>query len=398
MLARSRHYSWTIKLVNDLKADIKQELTAVMAAANDPKDRLTHILLRISELEANHSDEGRLRRLIYGMSALIHHEKRGGLTDKQEDDICELVSTLLKVQDIDPERSVLSGLYNEYHLVLGQLQRKRGDHWAAAWEQFLGNRFAIHHDSNAEVYQTLATANRLLRLGHRADAEAMFQTIDGTGDDNTRFRARMGLILCRRLTGALADAKQLVDAAIPANTDFAPAWVLDLQWERLVCGMAETQDTTELLAATQKGQPHFEATYIVEAILLTLGMKKKTLMERLRPVHALRRDRSLGIKERWPLLVATELIQKAYDASIPLEVRLQDVGKALMLAKQVPAIDREMMVWVAAARWFYRMHMPEPLLICLGSYEALSMRLTNYAHRDALGFAGDMCSSGKAQA
>lgn len=254
----------------------------------------------------------------------------------------------------------------------------------------MGNRFAIHHDENAEVYQTLATGNRLLRLGYRERAEMLFTEIDGRGDGNTRFRSRMGLIICRRLMGDFEQVRILIDDGLKSLNDLTPAWRRDMAWERIICQATEEKDTTPMILATQRGGSHFGATYIVEAAVFTMAQKKKSMLERIRPIHAIRRDKSLRPRERWPLMTVAEIIQKAYDTSIPIDIRVQDVGKALLLAKRVPSVDGEMVVWVAAARWFYRMHIEEPLSICLGSYENLSMMVSSYTNKDSMGLADDM--------
>ena len=113
---------WRRKDVEAEKAAIRAELAGSFGE-DKPKERLAHILRRLTELQDNLSTSSQICMFVYVIHALIQHEKRGGLTSAQFNSISSLGFDILRVAGIKHGQSKLADLYGELHVVISQIQR-----------------------------------------------------------------------------------------------------------------------------------------------------------------------------------------------------------------------------------------------------------------------------------
>ena len=97
-----RAISWRHETLIQEKKAIKAELDAVAQSGAGPSARLQQALQKLAELETDNTTTGRLRRYIYAVSALVHHERYGGLKPKQVKGIAQIALAIVTVFRIKP--------------------------------------------------------------------------------------------------------------------------------------------------------------------------------------------------------------------------------------------------------------------------------------------------------
>src|SRR5690606_8947015 len=145
------------------------------------KERLHRAMQRAAALETQPDARSQLTRFVLVMSTLVQHARYGGLTNTQVRRGAALASTILETLGIKPGTSQLSFLYGELHLVLSQIYRKDGAHWHAAWQQYEAMSKAKKSLPGGEAFQSLASANRAMRLGHARLALLHYERAESGG-------------------------------------------------------------------------------------------------------------------------------------------------------------------------------------------------------------------------
>src|SRR5262249_46003728 len=126
--------TWTQKLVTACQSEVRAELVQIQESKG-VHARLQAALRAIADLDADDTGQGRLRRYVYVMSALVHHERHGGLTPAQINRLVDLGYAILQAQGVVLGSKHLGSLYGDLHLIKSQILRLEGASWPAAWEQ-----------------------------------------------------------------------------------------------------------------------------------------------------------------------------------------------------------------------------------------------------------------------
>ena len=145
-----------------------------------------------------------------------------------------------------------------------------------------------------------------------------------------------------------------------------------------------------MINATRRGEPLHESVFIIEQVLWGLCMPKREWLTEIVDLAALGRNKMKLVANLGLYFDVVASIQNAYDPSTPLEMRLDSLGSWLRRTPELVSIDKELMVWLAAARCLVRMRAYEQAILCLGQYERLSMTVSSGQTPDGLGLAQDL--------
>lgn len=392
-LKTSQYQDWTIQLLEARKAQIKAEILDWRSTFSK-QQTLAKILGRIKETNQKHDSDHYLSCIIYCISAAVHHEAFGGLNERQQAQIFEMADSILKVKGIQSKRSHFACLHSDLHTIRGQIKRKGGNHWVAAWEQHLAKRAGGQFYAAGQGYHDFSMGNRFLRLGSKKMALAYYQAasaeFEKTGNSNdSLLRIQINQILISRISGDVELAKVLIDnLRLRCGKDERLA--IDLDWEQLCCQAQETGDLRPMLQATKRGLPHDKSSYIVEQVLWGMCFQKRDWLKELANLGALYRTKGGKVKSIGPFFDIVFAIQRAYDFSMPIDVRIKDLGEQLPRIPAIISVDKELLIWLAAARLLVRLRSYEMARLCLFRYEALSLTLTGGGKRDCLGLASDL--------
>lgn len=392
-----RRSSWTEELVNDEKAAIKRELD-VLFPAKASRERLMHCVGKVRDLEHSDNARERLRCFIYIMSALVQHQLRPGLTERQVESLVIRAHTLLRVQGVKPGTSRLAFLYGELHQVRSLILRQDGEPWRSAWEQQVAHIVSKAAPPGGPAFQYLSMGNRALRLGNAALAHASFRRAEveaaepGVQSGNIFEHARIGSVRALRLAGRLAQSAALAAESL-ARGDLSRAFQKEMEWEAFCREVTGERTMSAMVPAVKKGNSHFQATYAVEAHLWSLGLQSKDWSGRLTKMSTLARNPHLKPRKLGAVFDAALVLEECYDTGIPLLLRIQKLGAVLADVRNLTNVDKELLVLAAAGRWLARIHSFAMANFTLREYEALSVRMSDGATSDVLGIAGDLLAS-----
>lgn len=380
---------WDQQLVRSTKAHIKHKLDAE-SAPEYGRSRLQVIKHQLAELQADDSDEGRLKRYVLVMSALVEHERQGGLSASEVEQLVGLAYGILQVQGVKPRLSRLAALYGDIHLIKSQIERKNGEPWQAAWEQQLALQLAGDFPSGGLGFQLMAMGNRSLRLGHAALAEQHFHGAlqqDLTADYRTR--CQLGLVHALWLSGSGTAADNLAQEILAAEPQGSPV-AEEITWYQLVRSCQNSLDLTPLLGAVRPRKSLHQATYIIETCLYGLCVESRAFLTRLPRLGSLARNKNLKPQRLGLWYSSSKLLQDCYDHAVPLPLRLRGLSRALEDRTKLLTVDKELLVLAAATRWLARIKAHEPAMLVLAEYQALSQRLSQGQSTDALGLLHDL--------
>lgn len=382
--------TWDQDLIEREKRSIKASLD-IVDITEDPASKWRVIRSALAELGEEDSSVGRLRRFIYAISALIHHERFGCLTPRDIADLTDLAHTILKVQGIKPRESRLAGLYGDIHLIKSQIQRKEGNHWQAAWEQEFAWHLAGAQGSGGAGFQYLCMGNRALRLGQGPHAlHRYYQALDETLTQEHRERTYLGLVQAYSLMGEVDKAKSV---SSEVRAEIKNEWIVqELGWFDLISHAKSSGDWSMVLKATSKNGSHFLATYVVEAALWPLVIQTKAYMDRAPQLQSLRRNKNLLIPKIGTWYEVGVDLQACYDTEIPLSLRLRKVSAIVESRHGLANVEQELLVLCAVARWLVRSKSHDLGYLVLEEYRSLSLKLSAGHTSDALGVMADLIS------
>ncbi len=388
MVNFTKSFRWTQRQVDQEKARVKRELDRA-TKEGEPASRLEAARQRLATLASDDTKRGRLRRYIYAMSALVHHERYGGLTPREVEDLVTLTHAILQVQGVRPRASRLASLFGDVHQIRSQIFRKEAEPWRAAWEHQLALQLAGEFPSGGLGFQLLAAGNRSLRLGHAELAASQFEaSAKESLPPEPDGRRELGRIHAAWLQGDLAGARaRLADAL---RRDFPEAIRKELLWHEFVQRSTASGDFSPLFAATRRGGSHHDATYVLEACYWALATESRDYLERLPSLPAMRRSQSLRPQQHGLWYEAATALQECYDHGVPLPLRLKSLSETLDRRSELLTIDKELLLLAAAARWLARSKSSSLALLVFSEYRALCLKLSGGRQEDTLGVLGDM--------
>jgi len=364
------------------QASIRDALDAYgVATREERQERLRHALRGVVESESDASEEGQLRRYVFAMSCLVHHERHGGLPTAQVRRLARLALAVLQVQRISPESARLAYLYGDVHLVMSQISRRKGDHWAAAWEQQLARRLFRRNEARGGAFQALALAIRALRLGQADAAVDLYERAESEDRTGTLLaRARLGRIRSLRLAGDIPGA-----AALARTTTLdTPGAVLELAWEAHCRHAQSTHDLDPMLAFAKADGPQKGAVFLLEAWLWAAAHASKRWLERFPSAAALGRSKPAKARKHGHLYRCIEALGLCHDPDVPFDLKLRELGEVLHRLDTIVSVEGELLVLAASVRWLRRAHAGYLAALTFGRYRALSWSLTSGREGDLL--------------
>ena len=380
---------WHGALITSMKQEVKLELDAAFNES-EARQRLRFVLTEISRLDGDMTPRGLLRRFVCTMTALVHHQKRSGLTASQVRQLVTLAQATLAAAGVRPRSSRLSHLHAELHIIVSQIHRREGRQWTAAWEQYYGVYLARGGSEEEPGFETLGVANRALRLGHLRLATARFEQAERQGlSESNVAKARLGLIKTHRLAGETSTMRELAEVA-RSERWLAPQARLELDWETHCAQVQATGDCRPLRRALTRGQPHFLGTYLIEGYLWIAASSRLDGWEGLPSIRYLARDAAVRPQRQGLFYKFALQIERCYLHEAPLPIRIRQLGALLAQITRLVSIDKELLAWAASARWLARSKSYALAALALHEYEALSLRVSSGAKSDVLGLCADL--------
>jgi hypothetical protein len=393
-LARPRHRSpdvaWTLRLIEDEKAKLRDSLAEFNKPDTSPAARLDFLSERIRDLDSDDTALGQLQRFITIIAVFLHHERFGGLTDRVIGGLTRVAEAILKTQGIQEKSSRLAFLHGELHLALSQVYRKDGKHWLAAWEQQLGYYSAKIDPAGGLAFQALAMGNRMIRLGNGPTALRLFTLAETSEPKPSVFeRARINRILTLRLLTRCDEAANLASDSLKITT-LHPEIRKEVIWENAVRTALQSGSLAPVCSLVSQGSTHHDASYLIEAGLYAKVFAQRAWMERLPKMKYLARKPNMHPQRLGYIFRCAAQLDDCYDYEIPIAVRLRKLGEILKNTNRLISVTGELLVLAAAARWLNRAHASDLATLVYDEYRALSMRLTGGQKDDSLGIISDI--------
>jgi hypothetical protein len=380
---------WTRPRIDAIKRAVKAELDQA-AEGGQSKQRLSLALRRVAELENDVTPDGQIQRLIYVISSLVHHARYGGLSRAQVKKARDLANTILRTHGVLPGASRLDFLYGELHLILSQIYRKFGLQWQAAWEHqqalYRSRRSAGSHDG----FEALGMGNRALRLGHAPLALSEFHRAE-TGDlpPSDLEKVRLGIAKTLRLSGDFTGAREALERL--GATNLSDEARLEAAWEGHCLAAATERTLAPMIAAVRRHGTHRQGIYVLEASLWAKVAADREWLEKVMTVRSMAKHPDLRPQRFGFFYAAAGELDRCYDVGIPLPLRMEALGDVLAGSAKLTTVDKELLIWAAAARFLARSHAHSHAALALSEYVSLSLKLSGGRSRDALGLMGDMC-------
>ncbi|MFW7378712.1 MAG: hypothetical protein ACOH5I_07895 [Oligoflexus sp.] len=388
-MAKGRRSEWQVKNIELVKQQVKLDLDAVQEV-HGVKERFQAIMNGIRRYESTTEAKDLLLLYVYTISALVHHKNYGGLQQSQIKKLASLAYSLLQMQDIQPETSQLGFLYGEIHMALSQIFRKSGEHLTAAWEQQVSHHVAKKNPPGGMHYQALAKAIRAMRLGQISRALHEYNIADSSDiPERQQETARLGRIRCLRFMGRLAASCELIDLSLQ-EVEQKERFRLELEWEKICIEATSSQDLNEMIASVHRKGRHYRAVYIMEAYLWALAVSQRKWLEKLPKISTIQRNKSLQTRELGFFSRVMLQLEECQDSNIPLVVRIKSLGNIVQDINQFIAIDRQLLFYVAAARWLAKIQSPTLAAMMLGEYEGFCRKITHGKCADIFQIAGDL--------
>lgn len=383
MMKPNRATCWTQEEIVAKKRQVKASLSSFPSK----RERLAFILNAISESEKTGGKETKLEAYVLVMSALVHHERHGGLTARQIIGIVELGRGILRLHGVDPETSRVSHVWGDLYSVHAQICLRAGRHWEAAWQLELASRYAGDETRDRRGKVKLAFARQALRQGHAYLAKKQLDELDSSQyADPTRERARLHSTILTRLQGDYDTASELAKKAL-SNSELDQRMRAEYRWEEVCIVASRDSNLLPMLNSVRRGGEHFEANYILEAALWCLSMREKRWLEQMPGIASLQRNKMLRPGQSTALYKFVETILACYDSDIPMPIRLEKLGEQLSDIAQMSTIELEALCWLAAGKWLFRIKSENLASLVLGEYQSASMRLTEGSCSDCLNLA-----------
>ncbi len=389
---KSQKSSWTVALVNQTKSDVRDEIDKAVVGNSDLGVRLSHILAQVARLQDEVNSPNLLRCLVYVMSALVHHERFGGLSMADVGRLFEIGKRILQWRGVKAGKSNLAFLHGELHLVMSQIFRREGEPLRSAWEQQLSERMSgATPVGGSPAHQAMALGLRAIRLGHAALAMHSFQDALKAGmAPPQRCRLQVEMVRTLRLCGMRGRAQAECNVFLQSDGLSANERA-ELQWEENCLALhGPDADLTPLLASVKKGQVHHAESYILEAFIWTRAVSSTEWLKRYPTVKSLARNPNLDFRGAGFLYRAARLLETSYDVDIPLLTRCERLGRVVFERDLLLGVDKELLVLAATARWLVRNHFFPLASLVIATYQGLSRTLSSGSASDTLGLVCDL--------
>ncbi|MFW7382096.1 MAG: hypothetical protein ACOH5I_25040 [Oligoflexus sp.] len=379
---------WSLSEIDQIRREVRSLLDS---KAQTGQEKLEILLNEIARLEGVRDRLGYLRRYSCIMFSLIHHERQGGLSKKRITDLSDIAFAILKVNHIEASRSSLSFLYGDLFRITSQIFLKEGRLWQSAWVYQLACQFTSRNPYENKGKIDLSLGLRTLELGHAQLAIQLFQQAESNGLRGGDWeRNRIGWLRSLRLSHRLQEASKLWQTTTDEAKELSTDCKLELEWERICLDLSSTQDLTKMFQCVKKGKPHFINSYLIEAFFWSRAVAKTSWFDKIPKMKTLYKTSSLDMKSAGLFYKLAQALEDAYDQSIPLRIRLEQMGPLLEQIPSLRNVDKQLLAWAAATRWLARCQAYRFAVLSFAEYRSLSLRLSSGQTEDVLGIGSDL--------
>jgi len=364
--------------VDQIKKKIREELVPL---ESDKAQRLKHILKKIHLLAADTSEQRVMKKFIYIMSALVHHERWGGLTQTQINHQRRHAIEILKSLHISPDSTSLGYLYGEVWQISSQISRQNGDHWISTWEQNLARR--LSQSPNLKARMLLADGIRAHRLGHGPLALDRIHKAQDLGlPDSLKFIAAINEIQILRLQGLSSTVIDKIGSIAEMNLDESQE--KNLHWELMCTKAILSEDCTDIVNAVAVKESHYQPVYYLEAFLWNNATPFRCV-KKIAKVSSMARNRSLAVHKHGFMYTVAKTLEEIKDLKVPLSFRIDAVGQLLSQKNQLMTIEKELLLLSAVTRWLIYSSAYDLAALTLNEYESICYKISGGKCRDPFG-------------
>jgi predicted unusual protein kinase regulating ubiquinone biosynthesis (AarF/ABC1/UbiB family) len=382
---------WNRALVDARLKALTAEVEVVRAGGDAAVS--THLAERIAQLSSDPRVEAQVTCFAAILSQLAWHEKQGGIAPADIARLAEMGEAILKTNGITAGASKLSFLHADLQQSLALIRRKEGRSFEAAWQTQIAMSLGRRDTDATAGHGALASALRSLRRGDARLALAGLELAEGQGlTPDLKEKARLARLQALRLAGDGDEAVRLATETITQVT-LSEQGLREFEWEELCRGVAQHGDLSPLVAAVSRGRSHRNTTYLLEASLWVKCVSSKQWLTRVPKAESIRRLTPETLKKpahNAGFYECCLTLDRCYDQAIPLPMRVKALGQTLAQASRLLTIDKEMLLWAAAARWLVRHHQYMFAALALGEYKSLCLRLSGGTSSDTLALVSDL--------
>jgi hypothetical protein len=345
---------WNTANIQSTKARIKEDLDRL--DQSDPRSRADLILKRLADLEDRDDPQARLETYVLAMSALVLHERKKVLKEKLVATLFELADDVLTAQQIADD-SRLGFLRGELNLVKSQIFLAEGKTWESLWSVYDYHHSLQRYANRDDHHLALGLGIRSIRLGEGSVAAEYFAFAARSPIPRIQQQAQVYAVMTARLQGLLDESLKLA-ALSRGETVTSSTIELELQWETISRDVIRSGELKPLLRASLKGGSHYQRDYLLESFLWAFAHQSENYLSNLPKIKTLRRDDALAISSGGFDYEVVRVFESLYDRETNFDRRLQSLGSLLKSLGQLTSISKELLTWLAAARWLSRLRHP----------------------------------------
>lgn len=389
-LSSKKKAPWRLKDVEELKASIKAMLVAEEEQGRSERQLVNFLVKAINTENTAIDPKGTLKSLLLVIS-LLNLYKRVKINAKDLkliEDLSNYAYDILTFNEIDPLKSKFSFLYSDLHHALSGIYVVRGLHRRATFEYLLGFHISGKNVSGGHGLHDLTLGIRSLNLGNGDDAiNFLRRSVSSELSEDNQIKAYCNLLKAYRLTGRLKEADKLEDSLTTMELCKNESFTQELIWERECRKIIETQDLSGLLNLVKSGS-HYSESYALELALYAFAMQddvwiKQVLKSKTLANKGLRRRNSFRFQ-------SVRMFEDLYSQYIDLPIRLRKLCHYVETFESRDTININLLILLAAVRWFLRNNQNRLALFTFREYEAIAFRLNQGQSSDPLGIGADI--------
>ncbi len=380
---------WTTKEIDSIKAEVRQEVLDLVAAHGE-KESLKILKDKIFELSRDEDAMSLARLLITIFNALSLHVRAGGFSASEIQKSVDLAYAILQKAQIQPIKSKLAFLYGELHLIKSNIAYQEGDIWGSTWQLQTAMRLSSAAPAGGVDYQHLTLALRCMRLGHSTIALQNFRVAEALQMEGNSFEiARIGQIRALRFLGEFDEMKKLI-AATRELSSLSQKFELELQWELCCADVYMNGDLAPMMLLVRSGKSHYLPSYLLEAYFWAQAVSSTRWLQDFPRLQALFRRPSLHLRKDSLSYKIALTFDDCHDQAIPFQKRYVLVEELFTIVSELESVDKQLLCWLAIARWLSRNMASRLAKLVMAEYEALCMKVSCGRNKDIFGIAQDL--------
>lgn len=320
-------------------------------------------------------------------------QKHKFVSEQDQRRLIKLAENSLKFCNIKPITSQLSYLYTKLYMELSRNLRANGQAWVSISyydiAKYLG-RDSLSHESLSDF---LLRGLQAWQLGYIRTAKLVFHHVEQMKTDIPSNRiARWYLIRSYRLSGEIKSAEHLLATA---SLDYVgdAEWQEVLRFESVLLRAQIAESALELQQIVLRDQMNVTSYDLLRAQLwiyasqLKDGAEKRSSFKKMRENYLKKADNSFTSESDFRLL---QFIENCYDSNVPLQQRLENLGKKLSETTMVHDPEVYSLFLAASIRWLYRIKQLSFASMLIEEYRSQSLKFSDGRLLDALGILGEI--------